>query len=144
MSFSVGGFFHSIGAALHNFFTKHDGVIHTVLEDAVGAAGVAASIASITLSPQAAAPVLAEIAKVQDGLAIVQKGITAESTATDLSSHAANLAGIVTGLVTSGDINVKNAQLQASIGVLATKTQSVIGVLENASTVAPAAKPATT
>ena len=139
MSFSIGGFFHSVGAALHNFFTKNGGAIQTGLSEAITAAGVAASVASVTLSSTAAAPVLAEIAKVTDGLSIVQKGVAAESTATDLSSHAANLAGIVTGLVTSGDIGVKNAQVQASVGVLATKVQSVVGVLENAATVAPAA-----
>jgi hypothetical protein len=137
MSFSIGGFFHSAGNALHTFFTKTDGAIQTVLADASVAANVAASVAAISLSPEQATPVLAEIAKVTDGLAIVQKGVTAESTAGDLTAHAQNLAGIVTSLVSSGDLNIKNAQLQASIGVAATKVQSVVGVLENAATVAP-------
>jgi hypothetical protein len=142
MSFSISGLFHSIGTVLHNFFTKNGGAIQTGLTEAAAAAGVAASVAAITLSPADAAPVVAEIAKVQDAIGIVQKGVTAESTATDLSAHAANLAGVVTSLVTSGDIGVKNAQVQAAVGVAATKVQSVIGVLENAATVAPAASAA--
>lgn len=137
MSFSIGGFFHSVEAVLHNFFTKDGGAIQTGLSEAALAAGIAAAVAAIALSPADAAPVLAEIAKVQDGLSIVQKGVTAASTAATLAGHAQDLAGIVTGLVTSGDIGVKNAQLQAAVGVAATKVQSVIGTLENAATVAP-------
>ena len=139
MSFSISGFFHSVAATLHNFFTRNGGAIQAGLSDAAAAAGVAASVASIALAPADAAPVIAEISKVRDALAIVQKGVAAESTATDLSTHAANLAGAVTALVSSGDINVKNAQVQAAVGVAATKIQSVIGVLENAATVAPKA-----
>ena len=137
MSFSISGFFHSVETTLHNFFTKNGGAIQTGLTEAAAAAGVAASVATITLTPADSAPVVAEINKVVDALNIVSKGVTAESTATDLSSHAANLAAAVTSLVTSGDINVKNAQVQAAVGVAATKVQSVIGVLENAATVAP-------
>lgn len=142
MSFSISGFFKSVETELHNFFTKNNGAIQTGLAEATAAAGIAASVATIALSPTDAAPVIAQIAKIQDALSIVQKGVTAESTATDLSSHAANLAGVVTGLVTSGDIDVKNAQLQAAVGVTAIKVQSVIGVIENAATVAPVAKTA--
>lgn len=139
MAFNISGFFHSVGAQIHGFFTKNGGAIQAGLSDAVTAAGVAASVATIALSPSDSAPVVAEIAKVQDALSIVQKGVTAESTAADLSAHAANLAGIVTSLVNSGDIGVKDAAVQASIGQVATKAQSVIGVLETAATVAPKA-----
>lgn len=138
MSFSIGGFFHSVETVLHNFFTKDGGAILTGISEAHTALNVAASVASIALPQSAATPALAEIAKVADALSIVQKGVSAESTATTLASHASNLAGVLTSLVTSGDINVKNAQVQAAVGVAATKVQSVIGVLENAATVAPA------
>lgn len=136
--FSVSNFFHKIGAALHNFFTKDGGAIQAGLAEAISAAQVAASVAAIA-DPTGSAAVVAEIGKVTNGLALVQGAVKAESTATDLNGHAANLAGLITGLVTSGDINVKSAQTQAAIGVLAIKVQSVAGVLETAATVAPAA-----
>jgi len=137
MAFSIGGFFSKIGTALHNFFTKDGGAIQAGLSEAISAAGVAASVATIA-DPTGSAAIVAEIGKVTNGLALVQGAVKSESTATDLNAHASNLATLVTGLVTSGDINVKDAQTQAAIGVMATKVQSVVGVLETAATVAPA------
>jgi hypothetical protein len=137
MAFSIGGFFSKIGSVLHNFFTKDSGAIQTGIAEALSAAKVVASVAAIA-DPTGSAPLIAEIGKVQDGLALVSKGVTSASTATDLNGHAAALAGLVTGLVTSGDLNIKNAQTQAAIGVMATKVQSVVGVLETAAGVAPA------
>jgi hypothetical protein len=138
VAFSIGGFFAKIGTALHNFFTKDGGAIQTGIAEAISAANVAASVAAIA-DPAGSAPVVAEIGKVTSGLALVQTAVKAEATATDLNGHAANLAALVTGLVTSGDLNIKDAQTQAAIGVMATKVQSVVGVLETAATVAPAA-----
>ena len=132
--FSITGFFAKIGTALHNFFTKNGGAIQAGLTEAITAANVAGSVAGVLGE---APNVTAEIAKVTDGLNLVQKAVTASSTATDLNGHAASLAGLVTGLVSSGDLNIKNAQTQAAIGVMATKVQGVVGVLETAATVAP-------
>ncbi len=134
--FSLSSFFKSIGNALHNFFTRNGGAIQAGIGEAVAAAGVAASVSGLLgESPD----VIAEINKVADGLQLVSKSVTAASTATDLTGHAAALAGLVTGLVSSGDIGVKNAQTQAAIGVMAGKVQSVVGVLESAANVAPTA-----
>lgn len=137
MAFSISGFFAKLDAALHNYYVKDGGAIQTGLSEAISAAGVAASVAAIA-DPTGSAAVVAEIGKVSNGLALVQGAVKAESTATDLNTHAANLAGLVTSLVTSGDLSIKNAQTQAAIGVMATKVQSVVGVLETAATVAPA------
>ncbi len=142
MAFSIGSLFHSIGSALHNFFTKNGGAIQNGLSEALAAAAVAGSVASVFEPANAdgsANAIVAEIGKIASGLIIVQNGVSAASTATDLNGHAAALAGIVTGLVTSGDIGIKNAQTQAAIGVMATKVQSVVGVLETAANVAPKA-----
>ena len=140
--FSVTTFFSKVGSALHNFFTNNSGAIQSGLSAAMTAASVAGSVAAI-MEPAGAnggpPPVVAEIAKVQDGLNLVSKAVTTASTATDLSGHAAALSGLVTGLVSSGDIGIKNAQTQAAIGVMAVKVQSVVGVLETAATVAPQA-----
>ena len=136
MAFSIGGFFSKIGNTLHNFFTKDGGAIQSGLTEAIAAANTAASVAAIA-DPAGAAPIVAEIGKVTNGLSLVQGAVKTETTATDLNAHAADLATLVTGLVTSGDINVKDAQTQAAIGAMATKVQSVVGVLETAATVAP-------
>lgn len=138
MAFSVGGFFSKLGSVLHNFFTHEAGPIQAGISEALAAATVVAQVATIA-DPTGSAALVAEIGKVKDGLSLVSKGVTAASTATDLNGHAAALTDLVTGLVTSGDINVKNAQTQAAIGVMATKVQGVVGVLETAAGVAPKA-----
>ena len=136
MSFSLSSFFSKIGTDLHNFFTKEAGPIKTVTSEAQLALATASSVASIMGEP---ASVTGELGKISDGLGIIQAGVSAASSATDLNGYAAAVTKTVSGLVNSGDINVKSGSAQAAIGVALTKVQSVVGVLETAATVAPVA-----
>ena len=139
--FSVTTFFSKVGSALHNFFTNNSGAIQSGLSAAMTAASVAGSVAAI-MEPAGAnggpPPVVAEIAKVQDGLNLVSKAVTTASTATDLSGHAAALSGLVTGLVSSGDIGIKNAALQTAITTAISRVGNVVNSL-GAAAVTPAA-----
>lgn len=137
MAFSISGFFHRVEAAIHDFFTRNGGAIQAVVSAASTAVGVASAVAADFGEPPVVA---AELAKIQDGLALVAAGVNAQSTATDLTGHAAALAALVTGLVTSGDIGIKNATTQVAIGVAANKVKSVIGTLESAAVNAPKPK----
>lgn len=134
--FSISNFFHSVEKTLHEFFTRNGGAIQSGISAATAAVGVAASVSSILGEDP---KVAASLAKIQDGLAIVAKGVTAESISTDLNGHAAALAGLITDLVASGDIGIKNAQTQAAVGAAANKVKGVIGVLQTAAENAPKA-----
>ena len=134
MAFSIIGWFHSVETALHNFFTRNGGAIQAGITAASTAVGVASSVAVILGEPP---NVGTELQKIQDGLSKVAGAVNSASTATDLNGHAEALAGLITGLVTSGDINIKNAGTQAAIGAAANKVKGVIGVLQSAAENAP-------
>lgn len=99
------------------------------------AASGAIAVAAVMGEPD---NVTAEIGKIADGLKVASSAITAESSAATLTQQAQALNGLVTNLVTSGDIGIKNASTKAAVSGMAQKVAGVVGVLE-----AGAAAPAT-
>ena len=122
----------NVPGELAHLFTAHHAQIQTVLSEAKTAVSGATAIAAI-LEP-AAVP---ELTLVADGLTRISASVTAESTATTLTSQVSVLGGLVSGLVTAGDVNVKNATVKSAITGAVTKAQTVLGALVTAVSVAP-------
>lgn len=131
---NIGGFFGSLGHKIAAFFGSHHAAIQAVISDAQTAASAAAGIAAALGEPASVTKVIGQVA---DGLSKVSAAVTAETTATDLSSHAENLANLATGLVSSGDIGIKNDETKTAVGAVAIKVQSVVGALEIAAATKP-------
>lgn len=125
MSFSFGSLFHSIGHAIASVFSHKD-QINAAISEAQTVAGAASIIFAATGHTAA----VGEIAKISDGLNLVKGAVTAEAGADTLAEHATNLANLANGLITSGDINVKNADTQAGIVAVVNKAQTVVGKVE--------------
>lgn len=124
----------NIPGELSHLFTAHQAAIHTAIADAQTAISGASAVAAI-LEP-AAVP---ELTLVQDGLTKISAAVTAESSANTLTSQASVLGTLVSGLVTSGDVGVKNATVKTAVTNAVTKAQTVVGALITAVSVAPAA-----
>lgn len=122
----------AIPGDIARFFTAHQAALQSAITDAQAAVSSATGVAAI-LDPQAV-PVLSGVA---DGLTKVSAAVTAASTASTLTSQANTLGTLVSGLVTSGDVGVKNANTKAAIQSAVTKSQAVVGALVTASVVAP-------
>lgn len=124
----------NVPGELARLFTAHQAQIQTALADAQTAVSGATAVAAV-LEPAVIAP----LALVADGLTKVSAAVTAESTATSLQAQATSLGNLVSGLVTSGDVGVKNATVKTAITSAVTKAQTVVGALVTAVAVAPAA-----
>ena len=121
---------------LASFFGSHQAVIQTVIADTQTAVGAASTIATIA-GESKIVPVLSGVS---DGLSKVSTLVTAESTATTLAQHAANVTALASGLIqATNDVGVKNADTKAAIGAVLVKVNGVVGALETA---AQAATPA--
>ena len=132
---SIGSFLHNIGAHLASFFGSHAAVIATVTSDAQIAVGAAKVVAADLGEPASVQTVLGNIS---DGLTKVAATATAEATADTLTEQAANLTGLVGGLVSSGDIGIKNAGTKVAVGTALVKVTSVVSALETAANAASA------
>lgn len=124
----------NIPGELAHLFTAHQVQIQTVLADAQTAISGATAVAAV-LEPAAVAP----LALVADGLTKVSAAVTAESSAATLTAQASTLGALVSSLVTSGDVGVKNATVKIAVTNAVTKAQTVVGALVTAVAVAPAA-----
>lgn len=115
------------------FFSAHQVQIQSAISDAQTAVSAATGVAAI-LEPAAVAPLIL----VANGLTKVSSAVTAESTAVTLNSQASALGALVSDLVTSGDVGVKNASVKTAVTNAVTKAQTVVGALVTAVSVAPA------
>ena len=134
---SIGSFFSSIGHKLAAFFGSHQAVIQTVIADAQQAVG-AAKVISAALNESPGFQTV--LGGVSDGLSKVSATLTAEASAETLTQHAANITGLVEGLVqATNDLRVKSSLTKTAIGVALVKVNAVVGAIETA---ADAAAPA--
>ncbi len=132
MAFSFGSLFHSLGHALAGVFSHKDQI-----NAAISEAQTVANAASIIFAASGHQSAVTEIGKISDGLNLVKGAVTSEASATTLADHATNLGNLANALVTSGDINVKNADTQAGIVAVVNKVQTVVGKVETSLTAAP-------
>lgn len=131
---TFGSIFASLGHAIASVFSHKDQINAAIAE--AQTVGNAVGIVFAATGNTAAA---AEVAKVNDGLNLLKGAVTAEASATTISEHTTNLGNLAAALVTSGDINVKNADTQAGIVAVVTKVQNVVGKVETSLTAPPAA-----
>lgn len=119
---TLGSLFHSIGHVLSSVFSHKDQI-----NSAISEAQLVANAASIIFAASGNKSAADEIGKINDGLNLVKGAVTAEASATTITEHTTNLANLANALVTSGDINVKNADTQAGIVAVVGKVQTVVG-----------------
>jgi hypothetical protein len=113
----------------------HQAEIVSGLQEAQLAVKAATAVAAITeTGTDGKTPaIVTTLSGVSDGLGQVAAAVTAETTATTFSQHAAALTGLATGLIqTTNDVGVKNADTKAAIGVVLLKVNSVVDVLQSA------------
>ncbi len=134
MSFSFGSLFHSIGHALASVLSHANQI-----NQAIGEAKTVATAAGIAFSAAGQTGTAAEIAKINDGLTLVSNAVTTGASTETVIGHIANLVNLTNGLVTSGDIGIKNADEQSHIVAVANKVQTVVGKVETSLVAAPAA-----
>lgn len=118
------GFVHwleSIGAKLHNLFTSHEAALHTIATDLEMTAASAVAIASAAGETKVV-PILSGIA---DGAGKISTAIQAGAQASNLTEAVGAVTGLAAGLVTSGDIGVKDSATQNQIGLVLTKVNNV-------------------
>ncbi len=134
MAFSFGSLFHSIGHGIASVFSHEDQI-----NGAIGEAQLLGNALGIVFAATGNHAAASEVAKINDGLNLVKGAVTSESSADTLAEHTTNLANLANALVTSGDINVKNANTQAGIVAIVNKVQNVVGKVETSLTTPPAA-----
>ena len=120
----------SLGTKVHNVFVSHEAALQTVATDLQATASATAAIATAAGETKVV-PVLVGIA---DGAGKLSEAIAAGAAATDLQAGVAAVTGLASGLVTSGDIGVKDAGTQNGIGLVLTKVNNVATVAQAAIT----------
>ena len=120
----------SLGTKVHNVFVSHEAALQTVATDLQATASATAAIATAAGETKVV-PVLVGIA---DGAGKLSEAIAAGAAATDLQGGVAAVTGLASGLVTSGDIGVKDAGTQNGIGLVLTKVNNVATVAQAAIT----------
>lgn len=133
---SIGSLFSKIGHAIASWFGSHQATIQAVVNDAQAAASAAHGVATALGEP---ASVTSVISGVSDGLSKIGAAAATAATAEDFNALAADGAALATGLVSSGDLGIKNAATKAAVGALAIKVQGVVGAVETAASAAPPA-----
>ena len=120
----------SFGTEIHNVFVSHEAALQTVATDLQATASATAAIATAAGETKVV-PILTGIA---DGAGKLSEAIAAGAAATDLQGGVAAVTGLASGLVTSGDIGVKDAGTQNGIGLVLTKVNNVATVAQAAIT----------
>lgn len=120
----------SLGTKVHNVFVSHEAALQTVATDLQATASATAAIATAAGETKVV-PILTGIA---DGAGKLSEAIAAGAAATDLQAGVAAVTGLASGLVTSGDIGVKDAGTQNGIGLVLTKVNNVATVAQAAIT----------
>ena len=120
----------SLGTKIHNVFVSHEAALQTVATDLQATASATAAIATAAGETKVV-PILTGIA---DGAGKLSEAIAAGAAATDLQGGVAAITGLASGLVTSGDIGVKDAGTQNGIGLVLTKVNNVATVAQAAIT----------
>lgn len=120
----------SLGTKVHNVFVSHEAALQTVATDLQATASATAAIATAAGETKVV-PILTGIA---DGAGKLSEAIAAGAAATDLQGGVAAVTGLASGLVTSGDIGVKDAGTQNGIGLVLTKVNNVATVAQAAIT----------
>jgi hypothetical protein len=130
-------FIENLGKKIATFFGSHEAAIQSVIKDAQGAQVAAKDVALALGEPSS---VITVISGIGDGLQKTSDALAAESSSTTLTQEASNLSGLVSSVVDSGDIGIKNAQTQAAVGTTLQKVVGVVSALQTASnaTTAPA------
>lgn len=122
-------FFAVIGHGLAAFFGGHQNVIQTACNDAQMAVSAAGLTAAAAGAPQS---VITELNNVGDALAKISATVSQEATATTFEQGATALTNLAGALVKSGDLGIKNANLQAEIQVVVTRITAVVAALQHA------------
>ena len=120
----------SLGTKIHNVFVSHEAALQTVATDLQATASATAAIATAAGETKVV-PILTGIA---DGAGKLSEAIAAGAAATDLQAGVAAVTGLASGLVTSGDVGVKDAGTQNGIGLVLTKVNNVATVAQAAIT----------
>lgn len=120
----------SLGTKVHNVFVSHEAALQTVATDLQSTASATAAIATAAGETKVV-PILAGIA---DGAGKLSEAIAAGAAATDLQGGVAAVTSLASGLVTSGDIGVKDAGTQNGIGLVLTKVNNMATVAQAAIT----------
>jgi hypothetical protein len=110
-----------IGAKIHNLFTSHEAALQTIASDLQATATGAVAIATAAGETKVV-PILSGIA---DGAGKISTAIQQGAAATDTTEAVSAVTGLASGLVTSGDIGVKDAATQNQIGLVLTKVNNV-------------------
>lgn len=116
----------SLGTKLHNLFTSHEAALETVATDLQATASGAAVIATAA-GETSVVPILSGIA---DGAGKVSTAIQAGATATDAAQGVAAITTLASGLVSSGDIQVKDAETKNQVALVVTKVNNVANVAQ--------------
>lgn len=112
------------------WFGSHKDLIETIAKDGQVAA-TDASLVAVAAGEHG--NIITVLSGVADGFGKVGAAVTAESSATTLAEHAANLTGLADALlVTSTDVGIKNADTKASITKVLGKITNVVGALQTA------------
>jgi hypothetical protein len=126
---SIESFFEKVSSDFTNLFKVHGSQIKSGIADAHEAIGAAISIATVLGEPKSVTDMLG---KVSDGLGLISTAVDGETNATTLTAQVAAANTLVTGLVNSGDIGVKNKQTQFQIAAVGNKIQGVANVISSA------------
>lgn len=136
MSFSLGSIYHTVSAELAKLVGGHQAAINNDVTIAQNVASAGAVMLAVCNYPAAAA----EVKKVSDALSVVDTTATTLADSTTLTQQATAIGNAVVTLANNGDINVKNANTQATITAVVQKATAAIGTLETAAqATAPAA-----
>lgn len=114
------------GHSLASLFGSHEAALQTIATDLQDGATAAAAIATAAGETKAV-PILSGIA---DGAAKINVAIQAGAAATDGAQAVAAVTNLASGLVNSGDIEIKDAGTKAAIGGVLVKVQNVADVAQ--------------
>jgi hypothetical protein len=120
----------ALRSKIAGWFGAHKDLLQTLATDGEVFTKDAAAVAAAAGEHGNLITVLGGVA---DGFGKISTTITAESSATTLAQHAADLTGLASGLlVTSTDVGVKNADTKAKIVGVLQKVTNVVGALQTA------------
>ena len=116
------------GSKIHSLFVSHEAALETISTDLGETAKAAAAIAAAA-GEKGAVPILAGIA---DGSARITAAIQAGATAADAAQGVGVITALAGGLVSSGDLQIKDAATQNAVSLTLTKVTNIANVAQSA------------
>jgi hypothetical protein len=121
--------FQKLEATIASWFGSHGAKIKAAIEDAITVVNDASAVATAAGETKVV-PVLSTIS---DGLIKTQAAVTAEMSATTLTTQAGALSTLASGLIQqTNDVGIKDTATKAKVGTVLTKVGNVVGALQSA------------